>query len=196
MVRRLPALKLGLAVAGVLLPTAARPAEPPQFAPDFYRAHVQEYAYGRAERVILFRRLKRDANESPRWLVERRERVTGHGRARPPSYEWIDSRDCDAVTLVLRRLDALPSLAVRGPTSLGSFFNPIFHAPVVTLEASPMNMGGSEIQLTVTDAKAGPVYKWWSGSQEALEHCWRRSGAVIDGKPVEPGIPEIAPWRG
>lgn len=195
MIKRLRALALGLASFGTLLPTAVWSQEHPPFAADFYRVHVQEYGYGRVERVILFRRLQRDEATGARWLVEKRERVRNLGSPRIDSYAWIDSIDCDDVGVILRRLDLLPPLAIRGPTSLASPGSmPAFHQPIVTLEAGPVNLGGSEVRLNVVDS-TGPVAKWWRESQEAVKHCWRESDVMLDGIRVPPGLPEIEAWR-
>ncbi|WP_421933090.1 hypothetical protein [Phenylobacterium sp.] len=190
------ALALGFAAFGAL-PTAAQPqlSPPPLFASDFYRVRVQEHGYGRTERVILFRRLQRDVENGSHWLIERRERLSELGAAPATSYAWIDSRDCDEVGVALGRLDTLPSLSVRGPASLATPFSiPPSHQPVVTFEAAPASQGGSPVRLSIEDS-TGPVARWWFESQEAVKPCWREGGAVLDGKVVSPGLPEIEAWR-
>ena len=197
MAKPLAALTVGLTAFAALLPTAAQPqpASPPPFSADFYRVRLEQVAYGRVERVILFHRLQRDAANGPRWLVERRERRSDVSVALVTSYAWIDSQSCNEVGVALRGLDALPPLTVRGPASLAAPINiPPFHQPKITLEASPVNLGGSPVRVTIEDY-TGPLATWWLQTEEALERCWREGGALLDGKQIAPHLPEIAAWR-
>lgn len=192
------ALAAGLAAFGALLPTAAQPqpASSPPFAADFYRVRLQQVGYGRMERVVLFQRLQRDAANGPRWLVERRERRSDTSAALVTSYGWIDSQACDGVGVALRRLDALPPLTVRGPASLAAPPRiPSFHQPRITFEASPVNLGGSTVQVAIEDT-TGLLATWWLQTEEALERCWREGSPMLDGMQIAPHLPEIAAWRG
>ena len=195
--KRWAALAAGMAAFGALLPTAAlpQPASSPPFTADFYRVRLQQVGYGRVERVVLLHRLQRDAANGPRWLVERRERRSDATVALQASYDWIDSQACDAVNVALRRLDALPPLTVRGPASLaGPPHIPPFHHPRITFEASPVNLGGSAVQISIEDT-TGPLAIWWLQTEEALEPCWRHGSPTLDGTQVAPHLPEIEAWR-
>lgn len=196
MFKPLVVFALGLTAFWAPLPTAAQPqpSSAHSFAPDFYRVHEAEHGYVRAERVILFRRLQSSTGNEAHWFVERQERFFKSG-SQSTSYAWIDSQACDEVGVALRGLDALPRLVVRGPASLASWSRPPpFHHPVVTLEAGPVSMGGSDVQVSIVDA-TGPVANWWLESQDALKHCWREGDAVLDGTPVSPRLPEVEAWR-
>lgn len=197
MVKSFVTLALGLALLIAFHPRIAQSQQPqpPSFAPDFYRIRVQEHGYGRAETLVLFRRLNSNAQNGPRWLVERRER-TSRPSVSATGYAWIDSANCIDVAVVLRRLDSLPPAVVRGPSSMPTLPSSFaFHQPVVTLEASPVNYGGAEVRLSIEDRTVGPVAKWWFESRDVLRDCWREGGAVLDGNPISPGLPEIDDWR-
>lgn len=188
-------LALGLVAFAALLPTAAQPTSPPPFSADFYRVRLQQVGYGRMERVVLFHRLQRDAANGARWLVERRERSSDARAALVTSYGWIDSQACDGVNVALRRLDALPPLTVRGPASLAAPPHiPPSHRPRIALEASPVNLGGSAVQVTIEDT-TGPLATWWIQTEEALDLCWREGSPMLDGAQIAPHLPEIEAWR-
>ena len=186
------ALAAAFVVVGVLAPAGAASDDraPLMFAGEWYRARVEAVGYVHLERVLLFRRLWRNAENGPRWLIERRERSSSVG-GRKNTYGWIDSRDCDAVTAAMASLDALPPVAITAPRSFPAIPEiPPFHQALFTLETGPMNMGGWPVRVTVTD-RSGPVAKWLRGTEEALETCWREGAPTIDGRSIPRGLTEL-----
>lgn len=188
-----PVLAAGLVIAGVASPAAAETGSLPSFASEGYRARVEGFWPGHVERVLLFRRLSRNAANGPRWLIERRER--GYQIAGGPQgvFAWIDSRDCDAVASAMAGLGALPPVAITAPRSFAEPLTlPGLHHPETTFEARPVNMAGSPVSVTIR-GQTGPVVQWLKGTEEALEECWRQGAPTIDGQAVPPALPAFQP---
>ena len=188
-----PALAAGLVIAGLASPAAAETGSLPSFAPEGYRVRIEGFYPGHVERVLLFRRLSRNAANGPRWLIERRER--GYQIAGGPQgvFAWIDSRDCDAVTSAMAGLGALPPVAITAPRSFAELLTlPLFHHPAITFEAWPVNMAGSRVSVTIV-GQTGPVVQWLEGTEEALEECWRQGAPTIDGRSIPPALPAFQP---
>jgi hypothetical protein len=126
--------------------------------------------------------------EDGRWVAER-WREDNVLTKKKIVHDWIDSRACPQLAVVLDSLATLPKNGVLTPDRAESR-SLAFDVTTVSV-TGPASVDG-ETRITLSD-RLGPIYGWWRSSEEALQPCWQADPPKVDGVPLpsRPGLKDF-----
>jgi hypothetical protein len=143
------------------------------FAP-WYGISVSSDTMGRSLEIyyLLSRAEKAETGNAEYWVIERyhKDARAGFGGT-TLKHDWIDSRKCPSVDLVLKDISVLPKLGFTDPKSKITIIPPSdfprlrISGPAEGMDAA----GGARISRSYY---AGAVAAWWAKTDENLRNCW------------------------
>ena len=121
--------------------------------------------------------------EDGRWVAERRRQDDVLSKKKIV-HDWIDSRACPQLAVVLDSLATLPKNGVLTPDRARAQ-SLAFDVTTVSV-TGPASVDG-ETRITLSD-RLGPVSDWWWRSAEILKPCWLADPPKVGGVPLRPQL--------